>query len=197
MREGKLDAILTTASGCGTMIKDYGHLLARDRGYAGRATEMAELARDITEFIQEIGLVPPLAWTSLRVAYHSACSLQHGQQVETVPRGLLSQAGFTVVDIPEGHICCGSAGTYNLLQPELARALRERKLNHIASVKPDLIAAGNIGCIAQLQRGAAVPIVHTVELLDWATGGPCPDGLEKLKSKVHPIESLMELAANR
>ncbi len=178
MREGELDAILTTASGCGTMIKDYGHLLARDRGYAGRATEMAERARDITEFIQEVGLVPPLAWTSLRVAYHSACSLQHGQQVETVPRGLLSQAGFTVVDIPEGHICCGSAGTYNLLQPELARALRDRKLSHIASVKPDLIAAGNIGCIAQLQRGAAVPIVHTVELLDWATGGPCPDGLE-------------------
>ena len=96
MREGKLDAILTTASGCGTMIKDYGHLLARDRGYAGRAAEMAERARDITEFIQDIGLVPPLAWTSLRVAYHSACSLQHGQQVETEPRGLLSQAGFTV-----------------------------------------------------------------------------------------------------
>jgi glycolate oxidase iron-sulfur subunit len=197
LREGKLDAILTTASGCGTMIKDYGYLLARDRGYAGRATEISQRARDITEFIHEIGLVPPLAWTSLRVAYHSACSLQHGQQVETEPRALLSQAGFTVVEIPEGHICCGSAGTYNLLQPELARALRDRKLNHIASIKPDLIAAGNIGCIAQLERGAAVPIVHTVELLDWATGGPCPPGLEKLKSKVHPIESLMALATSR
>jgi glycolate oxidase iron-sulfur subunit len=197
LREGKLDAILTTASGCGTMVKDYGHLLARDRGYAGRAVEMSQLACDISEFIYAVGLVPPLAWTSLRVAYHSACSLQHGQQVDNEPRALLSQAGFTVVDIPEGHICCGSAGTYNLLQPELAGALRERKLSNIASVKPDLIATGNIGCIAQLERGSAVPIVHTVELLDWATGGPCPKGLEHLQSKVHPIESLTALAGAR
>ncbi len=197
LREGRLDAILITASGCGTMVKDYGHLLARDRGYAGRAVEMSGLARDISEFIHEIGLVPPLAWTSLRVAYHSACSLQHGQQVDNEPRELLSQAGFTVLDIPEGHICCGSAGTYNLLQPELSGQLRDRKLANISRVKPDLIATGNIGCITQLQRGSDVPIVHTVELLDWATGGPCPKGLEKLKSKVHPIESLMELAAAR
>jgi len=197
LRESRLDAILITASGCGTMVKDYGHLLARDRGYAARAVEMSGLARDISEFIHEIGLVPPLAWTSLRVAYHSACSLQHGQQVENEPRALLSQAGFTVLDIPEGHICCGSAGTYNLLQPELSGALRDRKLANIARVKPDLIATGNIGCITQLQRGSDVPIVHTVELLDWATGGPCPKGLEKLKAKVHPIESLMQLAAAR
>jgi glycolate oxidase iron-sulfur subunit len=194
LREGRLDAILITASGCGTMVKDYGHLLARDRGYAGRAAEMSTLARDITEFIHEIGLAPPLAWTSLRVAYHSACSLQHGQQVDSEPRGLLSQAGFTVVEIPEGHICCGSAGTYNILQPELSGQLRERKLGHIASVKPDVVATGNIGCIIQLARGSSVPVVHTVELLDWATGGPCPKGLENLKSKVHPIESLMSLA---
>jgi glycolate oxidase iron-sulfur subunit len=197
LREGQLDAILITASGCGTMVKDYGHLLARDRGYAARATEMSQLARDITEFIYEIGLVPPLAWTSLRVAYHAACSLQHGQQVDAEPRALLSQAGFTVVDVPEGHICCGSAGTYNILQPELSGQLRERKLWHIASVEPDVVATGNIGCITQLARGSSVPVVHTVELLDWATGGPCPKGLESLKSKVHPIQSLMELAAAR
>ena len=194
LREGPLDAILTTASGCGTMIKDYGHLLARDRGYAERATDMSRIARDIGEFIYELGLLPPLAWTSLRVAYHSACSLEHGQQVGHEPRALLSQAGFTVLEVPEGHICCGSAGTYNMLQPELSGQLRDRKLKNIASVKPDLIATGNIGCITQLQRGSGVPVVHTVELIDWATGGPCPKPLEKLKGKVHPIESLMELS---
>jgi glycolate oxidase iron-sulfur subunit len=197
LREGPLDAILITASGCGTMVKDYGHLLARDRGYAGRAAEMSQRARDITEFIYEIGLVPPLAWTSLRVAYHAACSMQHGQQVDAEPRALLSQAGFTVLDVPEGHICCGSAGTYNILQPELSGQLRERKLGNIASVKPDIVATGNIGCITQLQRGSAVPVVHTVELLDWATGGPCPKGLESLQAKVHPIKALMDLAAAR
>ena len=191
LREGPLDAILATASGCGTMVKDYGHLLARDRGYAERATDMSRIARDISEFIYELGLLPPLAWTSLRVAYHSACSLEHGQQVGNEPRSLLSQAGFTVLEVPEGHICCGSAGTYNMLQPELSGQLRDRKLKNIASVKPDLIATGNIGCMTQLQRGSAVPVVHTVELLDWATGGPCPKPLEKLKDKVHPIESLM------
>ena len=152
---------------------------------------------DITEFIYELGLLPPLAWTSLRVAYHPACSLEHGQQVGNEPRALLIQAGYTVLDVPESHICCGSAGTYNLLQPELAGQLRERKLKNIASVKPDLIATGNIGCITQLERGSAVPVVHTIELLDWATGGPCPKPLEKLKDKVHPIESLMQLAGAR
>jgi glycolate oxidase iron-sulfur subunit len=196
-REGPIDAILTTASGCGTMIKDYGHLLARDRGYAERATDMSRIAKDISEFVYELGLLPPLAWTSLRVAYHSACSLQHGQQIGHEPRALLSQAGYTVLEVPEGHICCGAAGTYNLLQPELAGELRDRKLRNLASVKPDLIATGNIGCISQLQHGSAVPVVHTIELLDWATGGPCPKSLEKLKGKVHPIESLMELAGAR
>ncbi len=195
MREGKLDAILVTASGCGTMIKDYGHLLARDRGYATRAAEMSALTRDISEFVYELGLLPPLAWTSLRVAYHSACSLQHGQRVETEPKSLLEQAGFTVVDVPEGHICCGSAGTYNLLQPELSGQLRDRKLANIASVRPDIVATGNIGCIAQLERGSKAPVIHTIELLDWATGGPCPKPLQHLKSKVHPIEALMELHA--
>jgi glycolate oxidase iron-sulfur subunit len=192
-REGPLDAIIVTASGCGTMVKDYGHLLARDRGYAVRAAEISALARDITEFMEEIGLTTPLMWTSLRVAYHSACSLQHGQRVEAEPRALLSQAGFTVVEIPEGHLCCGSAGTYNILEPELSGQLRERKLGHIGSVRPDLVATGNIGCITQLRGGSSIPVVHTVELLDWATGGPTPKGLETLKPKVHPIESLMEM----
>ncbi len=195
MRDGRIDAVLVTASGCGTMIKDYGHLLARDRGYADRARQISSIARDVTEFIEEIGLATPLMWTSLRVAYHSACSLQHGQRVEAEPRALLSQAGFTVVEIPEGHICCGSAGTYNILEPDLAGQLRERKLGHIASVEPDVIATGNIGCMTQLRGGAGVPVVHTVELLDWATGGPCPKGLETLKAKVHPIETLIEMTA--
>ncbi len=197
LREGKLDAILVTASGCGTMIKDYGHLLARDRGYATRAAEMSQLTRDISEFLHELGMLPPLAWTSLRVAYHSACSMQHGQRIDKEPRALLEQAGFTVVDVPEGHICCGSAGTYNMLEPDLSARLRDRKLAQIASTKPDLIATGNIGCIVQLQRGSPVPVIHTIELLDWATGGPCPKPLQHLKSKVHPIDALMELAASR
>ena len=106
-------------------------------------------------------------------------------------------AGYTLLEIPEGHICCGSAGTYNMLQPELSGQLRDRKLKNIASVKPDLIATGNIGCMTQLQRGSKVPVVHTVELLDWATGGPCPASLEKLKDKAHPLQTLMELAGAR
>ncbi len=195
MREGRLDAILVTASGCGTMIKDYGHLLARDHGYAERARQISFLARDITEFLDDIGLVPPLMWTSLRVAYHAACSLQHGQRVDAPPRNLLEQAGYSVVEIPEGHICCGSAGTYNILEPELAGQLRERKLANIERVKPDLVATGNIGCIMQLKAGSDIPVVHTIEVLDWATGGPCPKGLEGLKAKVHPVKSLIEMAA--
>jgi glycolate oxidase iron-sulfur subunit len=191
IRERPLDAIIVTASGCGTMVKDYGDLLARDRGYAGRAGEISSLARDIAEFMTEIGLDTPVMWTSLRVAYHSACSLQHGQRVDAAPRQLLKQAGFTVVDIPEGDICCGSAGTYNIMQPELAGELRDRKLRNIASVKPDLVATGNIGCIAQLAQKSAVPVVHTVELLDWATGGPCPEALHKLRGKAHHIKGLM------
>jgi glycolate oxidase iron-sulfur subunit len=193
LRDARLDAILVTASGCGSMVKDYGHLLARDRGYGARAAEISNLARDITEFMEEIGLTTPIMWTSLKVAYHAACSLEHGQRVVTAPRLLLEQAGFSVVEIPEGHICCGSAGTYNLLQPELAGELRARKLANIASIAPDVIATGNIGCMTQL-AGAGIPIVHTIELLDWATGGPCPKPLEGLQSKAHPVKALMELA---
>jgi glycolate oxidase iron-sulfur subunit len=193
MREKMVDAIVVTTSGCGTMVKDYGNLLARDRGYAERAAYVSGLARDITEYVEQMGLMPPMMWTGLRIAYHAACSLQHGQKLDTLPRTLLNQAGFNIVEIPEGHLCCGSAGTYNLLEPELSAQLCERKLGNIASVKPDAIVTSNIGCMVQLQ-GAGVPFVHTVELLDWATGGPCPPSLEKLESMAHPVEALVEMA---
>ncbi|HEX6442914.1 MAG TPA: glycolate oxidase subunit GlcF, partial [Stellaceae bacterium] len=171
---GRLDAIVANASGCGTMLKDYGFLLRIDPVYAERAAYVAALARDVSEVIGELGLQPSGSVPALRVAYHSACSLQHGQQLDREPKALLAAAGFEVVDVPEGHLCCGSAGTYNLLQPELASALRDRKLANIALTGADLVAAGNIGCITQLAGDAPVPVVHTVELLDWATGGSRP-----------------------
>jgi glycolate oxidase iron-sulfur subunit len=178
---GGLDAIVVNASGCGTMVKDYGFLLRNDPAYADKAARIAALARDITEVIASLGLQPPSegAIPALRVAYHSACSLQHGQGVEREPRDLLAAAGFAVVEVPEGHLCCGSAGTYNLLQPELASALRERKLANIALTRADLVATGNIGCITQLASDAPLPVVHTALLLDWATGGPMPRALPR------------------
>jgi glycolate oxidase iron-sulfur subunit len=171
--EGGLDAVIINASGCGTTVKDYGFMLREDPAYAEKASRIAGLAKDATEFLAELGLRPPVRQSELVVAYHSACSMQHGQRITAQPKDLLRAAGFTIKEIAEGHICCGSAGTYNLLQPELARRLRERKLGHIARVRPDVVATGNIGCIVQLTDGAA-PVVHTVELLDWATGGPAP-----------------------
>jgi glycolate oxidase iron-sulfur subunit len=194
IREKMLDAIVVTTSGCGTMVKDYGNLLARDRGYAERAAYVSGLARDITEFINEIGLMPPVLWTGLRIAYHAACSLQHGQKLDALPLSLLAQAGFNILQIPEGHLCCGSAGTYNLLEPELSGELRERKLRNIAKVEPDVIVTANIGCMVQLQGGTSAPFVHSIEMLDWATGGPAPEALGPLKDKGHLIESLVELA---
>jgi glycolate oxidase iron-sulfur subunit len=139
-------------------------------------------------------LGPPVRWSSLRVAYHSACSLQHGQRVTDEPKALLTGAGYTVVSPPEGHICCGSAGTYNIMQPDLARELRTRKVKNIRSVKPDVVAAGNIGCITQLAGGMDIPIAHTVELLDWAYGGPIPRGLEKLAGFVSDVPKPKEEA---
>ena len=174
---GGLDAIVVNASGCGTMVKDYGFLLREDPAYAEKATRIAGLARDISEVVAKLDLKTLGAVPALRVAYHSACSLQHGQQIHAEPKALLATAGFEVVDVPEGHLCCGSAGTYNLLQPELATALRERKLANIALTRAELVAAGNIGCITQLAGDSPVPIMHTVELLDWATGGPPPPAL--------------------
>jgi glycolate oxidase iron-sulfur subunit len=173
-----LDAVVISASGCGTTIKDYGFMFRTDPEYAEKAKRVSEITKDITEFMASIKLVPLVRETDLVVAYHSACSMQHGQQIREEPKKLLKQAGFVVKDVPEGHICCGSAGTYNLLQPELANALRARKVANIQRVKPDLIATGNIGCITQIGLGTDIPIVHTVELLDWATGGPMPEVLQ-------------------
>ncbi len=174
--DGGLDAVIVNASGCGTTVKDYGFMLREDPRYAKKAAGIAGLARDVSEFLHELGLKPAVRRSDLVVAYHSACSLQHGQRITAQPKDLLRAAGFTVKDIPEGHICCGSAGTYNLLQPALATRLRQRKLANIARVRPDVIATGNIGCMVQLADGVA-PVVHTVELLDWATGGPAPRAL--------------------
>jgi glycolate oxidase iron-sulfur subunit len=169
-----LDAIVINASGCGTTVKDYGFMLREDGEWAERAARISALARDISEIMAELGLRSPTVATGQTVAYHSACSLQHGQGIAEQPKALLRAAGFLVREVPEGHICCGSAGTYNLLQPDLARELRDRKLRNIESTTPDLIAAGNIGCIAQIASATRLPVLHTVELLDWATGGPPP-----------------------
>lgn len=171
-----LDAIIINASGCGTTVKDYGFMFRDDPELSDKANAVSALARDITEFVAEIGLknVTP---SGTRVAYHSACSLQHGQKITRLPRDLLKQSGFVVLDPAEGHLCCGSAGTYNLLQPEIAEKLRDRKARNLEVLAPDVIAAGNIGCITQIASGTKLPVVHTVELLDWATGGPRPAAL--------------------
>jgi glycolate oxidase iron-sulfur subunit len=174
MAKGGLDAIVINASGCGTTVKDYGFMFRTDPELAEPAKLISSITRDITELMSEIGLHSPANPTGRRVAYHSACSLQHGQQVREPPKRLLKEAGFVVLDPPEGHLCCGSAGTYNLLQPEIAAKLRDRKVANIGSTSPDLIAAGNIGCLTQIASGTKTPVVHTVELLDWATGGPRP-----------------------
>ncbi len=174
---GALDAVIINTSGCGVTVKDYGHMLREDPLYAAPAARIAALAKDVCEFLAPLGLAAPVRATGQRVAYHAACSLQHGQRVRDEPKRLLAAAGFAVLDIPEGHLCCGSAGTYNMLQPELAGALRRRKLAHVENTHPDLVASGNIGCITQLASGTTIPVVHTVELLDWATGGPAPDAL--------------------
>ena len=173
---GGLEAIVVTASGCGATIKDYGHMLRDDSAYVGRAARVADLARDVSEVAGELD-TEFKAPRRLAVAYHAACSLQHAQKLVEPPKALLRRAGFDVRSIPEAHLCCGSAGTYNLLQPAIAKALRDRKVANIARVKPDVIAAGNIGCIEQIGSATRTPVVHTVELLDWASGGPAPAGL--------------------
>ena len=172
-----LDAVVINASGCGTMVKDYGFLFrTQPEPLRSQAQKVSALALDISEYLTRIHYVPTREPTGLTVAYHSACSLQHGQQVTTEPKALLRRAGFSVIEPAEPHICCGSAGTYNLLQPEIASRLRDRKLANLRAIRPDLVAAGNIGCITQLASGG-LPVVHTVELLDWMTGGPRPDRL--------------------
>jgi glycolate oxidase iron-sulfur subunit len=179
------DAVVVNASGCGTQVKDYGFMLRDDPAWAMRAAEIASRARDVTELVAELGISAALADVRfaqrapppLVVAYHSACSLTHGQRVVAQPRALLREAGFDVREIAEGHLCCGSAGSYNILQPALAERLRARKARNVAATGADVLAAGNIGCLVQIAGAVAMPAVHTVELLDWATGGPKPEGL--------------------
>ncbi len=192
MRDEPIDAIVVNAGSCGAVVRDYGHLLRRDEGYRERAEELVARTMDITEFLAELDLDAPVMWTRLRIAYHSACSMQHGSRVTVEPRALLRQAGFSVVEVPEGHICCGAAGAYNILQPDMADALRARKLRNLASVRPDAIATGSIGCIEHLKQASDIPIVHTIELLDWATGGPCPKELLPLRDKVRAVEDLLQ-----
>ena len=167
-----LDAIVINSSGCGTTVKDYGHMLNGDAD----AVTVAGLAKDISEVLATLGL-PEGAPKGLRVAYHAACSLQHGQQIKSAPKDLLKRVGFSVVEPADSHLCCGSAGTYNLLQPAISADLKARKMQTLVAKYPDIIAAGNIGCMMQIGSGTAIPVVHTVELLDWATGGPRPKGL--------------------
>ena len=171
-----LDAILVNTSGCGTTVKDYGFMFrAEPAPWRDRAAVVSGLAKDISEYLVAIGYQASRPATGLRVAYHAACSLHHGQRVLDAPKALLKTAGFVVLLPAEGHLCCGSAGVYNLMQPEIAGRLRARKLENIDRTKPDVIAAGNIGCMKQLSGG--VPVVHTVQLLDWMAGGPVPAGV--------------------
>ncbi len=169
-----LDAIVINTSGCGTTVKDYGFMF-RTEAEKPQAETISALACDISEYLVRLGYAATRPKPGLTVAYHAACSLQHGQKVTTEPKSLLVAAGFTVAVPKESHICCGSAGTYNLMQPEIAGQLRARKLAHLEAVSPDVIAAGNIGCITQLSGG--IPVVHTIELLDWMAGGPEPMGM--------------------
>jgi glycolate oxidase iron-sulfur subunit len=176
---GGLDAIVINTSGCGTQVKDYGFMFREDAAYAEKAARVSALAKDVSEYL--VDLNPDIAAfdeaADLKVTYHSACSLQHGQQVRIPPKALLAAAGFTVSEPLEGHLCCGSAGTYNIMQPELAGELRDRKAANIAKTAPDILAAGNVGCMTQLAGAVDAPVVHMVELLDWATGGPKPKAL--------------------
>jgi glycolate oxidase iron-sulfur subunit len=157
---GGLDAIVINTSGCGTQVKDYGYMFREDTAYSEKAARVSALARDVS------------------VTYHAACSMQHGQQIRTEPKALLAAAGFAVQEPLEGHLCCGSAGTYNILQPALATQLRDRKADNISKTTPDVVSTGNIGCMTQLAGALDAPVVHTVELLDWATGGPKPKHLD-------------------
>ena len=174
---GGLDAIVITASGCGTTIKDYGFMLRLDPAYAARAARVSALARDVTEYLAGLDLPAPAAPSGLAVAYHSACSMQHGQKIVRQPKDLLRRAGYEVREPREGHLCCGSAGTYNILQPAISATLRDRKVKNIAATGAALVATGNIGCMTQIAGRAGMPIVHTVELIDWAYGGPKPAAL--------------------
>ncbi|MGI1662459.1 glycolate oxidase subunit GlcF [Palleronia sp. KMU-117] len=179
-RGAGLDAVVINTSGCGTTVKDYGHMFRNDP-LAADAAAVSAMAMDVSEILKQLDL-PEGAPKGLRVAYHAACSLQHGQQIKTYPKDLLKRAGFEVVEPRDSHLCCGSAGTYNLMQPEISKELKSRKVATLEEKRPDVIAAGNIGCMMQIGSGTGVPVVHTVELLDWATGGPVPPALRRSQS---------------
>ena len=183
-----LDAVVINTSGCGTTVKDYGHMFRND-ALAAEAAEVAGIAMDVSELLMQLDL-PEGADKGLTVAYHAACSLQHGQQIKTFPKDLLKRAGYSVVEPADPHLCCGSAGTYNLLQPEISGKLKARKIRTLEAKNPDIIAAGNIGCMMQIGSGTEVPIVHTVELLDWATGGPRPAALDAEGKREIPVPIL-------
>ncbi len=189
-----IDAVVINASGCGTTVKDYGHMLKHEPAYAERAATISGMTRDVTEFLSSYDMGPPRRWSSLRVAYHSACSMQHGQRIIDEPRKLLRDAGFSVVEVPEGHLCCGSAGTYNILQPDIARDLRDRKVANIR-------ACGPTGRDRQhrLHHPARRRHGHShraqLELLDWAYGGPVPRGLEALARHVHDVPEAQPVLA--
>lgn len=170
-----LDAIVINTSGCGTTVKDYGHMFRND-ALAADAARVSACAMDISELLMQLDL-PTGPSKELTVAYHAACSLQHGQQIKTYPKTLLQRVGFRVVEPADSHLCCGSAGTYNLMQPEISTELKARKIQTLEAKSPDVIAAGNIGCMMQIGSGTELPILHTVELLDWATGGPKPPAM--------------------
>ena len=170
-----VDAVVINTSGCGTTVKDYGHIF-RNETLAADAAAISGKTLDVSELLMKLEL-PEGAPRGLRVAYHAACSLQHGQQIKTHPKTLLKRAGFDVVEPADAHLCCGSAGTYNLLQPEISAELKTRKIRTLEAKAPQVIATGNIGCMMQIGSGTGVPVVHTVQLLDWATGGPKPQAL--------------------
>jgi glycolate oxidase iron-sulfur subunit len=172
-----LDAVVINTSGCGTTVKDYGHMF-RSSPLADDAARVSAIAMDVSEVLMKLDL-PQGCDQGLRVVYHAACSLQHGQQIKTYPKTLLKRAGYQIVEPLDSHVCCGSAGTYNLMQPEISRQLKELKVQTLEAQRPDVISAGNIGCMIQIGLGTEVPIVHTVELLDWATGGPKPAAMKK------------------
>jgi glycolate oxidase iron-sulfur subunit len=182
-----LDAIVINTSGCGTTVKDYGHMFRGD-ALAEEAAAVAGIAMDVSEVLMRLDL--PEAAMGHRVAYHAACSLQHGQQIKTYPKDLLKRAGFKVVEPADSHLCCGSAGTYNLMQPEISGQLKVRKVETLEATRPEIIAAGNIGCMMQIGSGTDIPIVHTVELLDWATGGPRPPALDAEGMRAVPVPIL-------
>jgi len=181
---GGLDAIISNTSGCGTTIKDYGFIFRSDNEFKKKAKKISALTKDITEYLNEnvkLNFInEKKEKRKYKIAYHSACSMQHGQKIHKQPINLIKKTGNEVIEIPEGHICCGSAGTYNLLQPDIAKNLLKNKISNIKKVMPEIISTGNIGCITQIAQGTNIPILHTVEIIDWYTGGPKPDILSKI-----------------